>query len=147
MQTHEDYEFDSDVDSSYFTPEDELDSDPKRFPNASRIAVDLAAFACELGMLALLALAGWGLGNGGLLGIALAAFYPALAILIWSAWVAPKANHRLRDPWRLALQVLLFGATGVALAAADHLIFAIVFPIIAALIFVATRLIAQSAAP
>ena len=143
MPTHQDYEFDSDVDSGYFTPDDERDDDSGPVAVGSRIIVDLAAFACELGMLALLAVAGWGLGSGGLMGIALATFYPALVILIWSVWIAPKASHRLGDPWRLIVQAALFGATGVALGAADHLVFAIVFPVMATLTFTATRLIAR----
>jgi len=114
VRTHEDFEFESSLEQDDFVPpEDEMDVED---PAGARIAVDLAAFVCELAMLALLAVAGWGPGDGGLMGIALAAFYPALVIVIWSFWVAPKAKHRLGDPWRLLLQIGLFAATGLALA-------------------------------
>ena len=146
MRTHEDFEFESDVDAEEFIPDTDQDADVAQ-PAGSRIAVDLLAFGCELAMLVLLAFAGWGLGNGGLMGIALAVLYPALVIVIWSFWVAPKAARRLADPWRLLVQVALFGATGVALGLADHLVLAIVFPVIASLTFVATRFIARPAAP
>jgi len=66
-------------------------------------------------------------------------------ILIWSAWIAPKARRRLADPWRLVVQIGLFTATGIALGVADHVVFAVVFPVMATLVFVATRLTAQPA--
>ena len=143
---HEDFEFESDVDAEEFIPDTEQDAEIEP-PAGARIAVDLLAFGCELAMLVLLGVAGWGLGNGGLMGIALAVLYPALVIVIWSVWVAPKAARRLVDPWRLLVQVALFTATGVALGLADHLVFAIVFPVIASLTFIATRFIARPAAP
>jgi hypothetical protein len=140
VQTHEDF------DSDEFVPPDLDDTDETTSPGP-RVAVDVAAFACELGMLVLLAFAGFGLGDGGLMGIALAAFYPALVVVIWSFWVAPKATRRLRDPWRLVLQVVLFAATGVASGLAGYLVAAIVFPIIASLVFIATRFVTGVAQP
>jgi hypothetical protein len=106
---------------------------------AVRGAVELIAFLCELGMLVVLVIAGWALDSGGLMSIALAIFYPALAILIWSVWMAPRSARRLADPWRLAAQVALFAATAVLASIAGHPVLGIVFGVVACLAFVATR--------
>lgn len=108
---------------------------------AIRFAVALAQFGCELAMLVLLGLAGWRLGNDGLVGISLAVLYPAIAVLIWAAWLAPRADHRLPDPWRLLVQIGLFVATGTAVALAGHLTTGIVFSVVASVAFSAQRLL------
>ncbi len=108
-------------------------------PPAVRGAVALIAFGCELGMLVVLAVAGWGLGNGGLMSISLTIFYPALAILIWLIWVAPRSARRLADPWRLAAQIVLFAATAVLASVAGHPLLGAVFGALASLAFVMAR--------
>jgi hypothetical protein len=95
------------------------------------MVVDLVAFACELAMLVLLVIAGWSLGDGGLLGIALAVLYPALAIVVWAVWIAPNAARRLPDPWRFAVQFALFAATAAATAAAGRSALGVVFGAVA----------------
>jgi hypothetical protein len=106
---------------------------------AVRGVVELIAFLCELGMLVVLVVAGWGLGSGGLMSIALAIFYPALAILIWSVWMAPRSARRLVDPWRLAAQVALFAATAVLASIAGHPVLGVAFGVVASLAFVTSR--------
>ena len=106
---------------------------------AVRGAVELVAFLSELAMLAVLVVAGWDLGNGGLMSIALAVFYPALAVSIWSVWMAPRSPRRLKDPWRLTAQIVLFVATAVLASVAHHPVLGISFGVIACLVFVATR--------
>jgi hypothetical protein len=105
-----------------------------------RLFVDLLAFACELAMLVLLAISGWSLGGGGLLGIALAVLYPALAILVWTVLIAPTAARRLRDPTRFVVQVILFGLTAAATAASGRVVLGVVFGAIAVTVFAVTRL-------
>ena len=78
-------------------------------------------FALELCMLA--ALAGWGFSENAVLGVAA----PVAAAVVWGLWIAPKAKRRLRDPVRLAVELLLFGAAAVALAAAGHDLLAVLF--------------------
>jgi hypothetical protein len=90
-------------------------------------------------MLVVLVVAGWGLGSAGLMSIALAIFYPALAILIWSVWMAPRSARRLADPWRLGAQVALFAATAVLASIAGHPVPGIVFGVVASLAFVTSR--------
>jgi uncharacterized protein DUF2568 len=78
-------------------------------------------FVLELCMLVALGI--WGFSENIVLGIAA----PLAAALVWGLWIAPKANRRLRDPVRLAVELVLFGAAGAALAAAGHALAATVF--------------------
>jgi cytochrome b subunit of formate dehydrogenase len=126
-------------------PDPEL---PNIAPSAARppagafsMAVDAVCFLAELGMLVLLAISGWALGNGGLLGICLAVLYPALAILVWAVWLAPRSQDRLDDPARLVVQILLFAATATATAFAGHVVVGIVFGVIAIAAFAETRVL------
>ncbi len=70
----------------------------------------------ELGALAALAVWGWRVGDG-VLRVLLAVGAPALAAVVWGTLVAPKAAHRLTDPGRLFVEILVFGAAVVGLAA------------------------------
>ena len=74
-------------------------------------------FLLELCLLAALAIAGARLADG-VLGLVLAVGLPVLAAVTWGAWIAPKAQRRLRDPARLALEVVLFALGAGALIAA-----------------------------
>jgi hypothetical protein len=40
---------------------------------------------------------------------------PLLAMLVWGLLVAPKARHRLVDPWRLLVELALFALATLAL--------------------------------
>jgi hypothetical protein len=102
--------------------------------------IDVLAFVCELAMLAVLALSGWDLGSGGLLSVSLAVFYPALALLLWAVWLAPRASRRLPDPWRLVAQLALFGGSGAFVATAGHVVLGVLFAVVACAVFLATRI-------
>ena len=78
-------------------------------------------FVLELCMLVALGI--WGFSENVVLGIAA----PLAAAVIWGLWIAPKAARRLRDPARLAIELLLFGAAGAALAVAGHALAAAIF--------------------
>ena len=78
-------------------------------------------FVLELCMLVALGI--WGFSENIVLGVAA----PLAAAVVWGLWIAPKATRRLRDPARLALELLLFGAAGAALAVAGHALAAAVF--------------------
>jgi hypothetical protein len=112
-----------------------------------RVAVDLLAFGCELWMLATLALSGWGLGNGGLLGICLAIFYPAVAIAIWAAWLAPRGRGRIADPWRFMVQVAMFAGTGIIAALARHIVLGVVFAVVSVGVFGMVRVLDPTSWP
>jgi hypothetical protein len=122
-------------------PED-TDSGPVRAPVGYLIA-ETVAFLSELMLLGTLGVVGWRLGTGGLISIALAALYPALGALIWALWVAPKAAHRLRDPWRLVAQITLFLVTGVLAVITDLVGWGIVLAAVGISAFVAARLLAR----
>jgi hypothetical protein len=85
---------------------------------------DALAFLCEITLVVLLAVVGWRLGAPTglagplpvLLGVVLALALPAAAIAVWGRWLAPRAAHRLPQPWRLDVQVALFVAAGLAVA-------------------------------
>ncbi|MBE2272330.1 MAG: YrdB family protein [Anaerolinea sp.] len=64
-------------------------------------------FLLELGLLA--ALGYWGFqANGGILRWAASIGAPLAVAVIWGLWIAPRANHRLADPLRLMVEVILF---------------------------------------
>ena len=71
-------------------------------------------FVLELCMLVALGI--WGFSENFVLGFVA----PLAAAVVWGLWIAPKASPRLDDPMRLALELLLFGSAGAALAAAGH---------------------------
>jgi 1-acyl-sn-glycerol-3-phosphate acyltransferase len=77
-------------------------------------------------MLALLAIAGYGLG-----GIALALVFPIVAIAIWSVWMAPTSKRRLRNPSRLTVQGALFVCTAGLYGGVGSLWVGITFAVIA----------------
>ena len=66
-------------------------------------------------MLAALAWGGWHLAHGTAASIVLAVVLPLLAAAIWGRWIAPRSRHRLPDPGRAGLEVLLFLAAFVVL--------------------------------
>jgi hypothetical protein len=84
-------------------------------------------FVLELCMLVALGI--WGFSENFVLGVAA----PLAAAVVWGLWIAPKAIRRLNDPIRLAVELLLFGAAGAALAAAGHAVAAVVFLALVAL--------------
>lgn len=77
-------------------------------------------FVAELGMLACLAWGGWMLAPDGLLAPTLALTLPALALAVWSQWVAPRAAHRLADPARLRLETAIFTSALMTVALTQH---------------------------
>ncbi len=109
--------------------------------SALYVLVATAAFLSELALLAVLGVAGWHFGGGGLLSLALAVLAPALAVLLWSIWVAPSAAHRLGDPPRLILQIALFVAAAVLAGRAGHPVLGIVVAAVGVVVFSASRLV------
>lgn len=81
-----------------------------------RIANDVLRFGLELCSLAALATWGWQTGPTGV-NLVLAVAAPAAAAAVWGAFVAPKAPRHPRDPWRLGLELAVFGSGVAGLAA------------------------------
>lgn len=84
---------------------------------AARIANDVLRFCLELASLAGLAIWGWRTGPTGV-NVVLAIAAPLTAAALWGAFVAPKARRHPPDPWRLVLELTVFGAGTLAFAAA-----------------------------
>jgi hypothetical protein len=83
-------------------------------------AVATVRFACEIA--AVVALVWWG---WPWLGILLG----AATIAVWGAWVAPKAQRRLPDPYRLVLELAIFALATVAFVEVGQTAVAVVFAI------------------
>jgi hypothetical protein len=72
-------------------------------------------FLLELALLAVLAWWGFGLDAPLALRIAAGLAAPAVALAVWSRWIAPRAERRLADPLRLAVEGVLWLAGAGAL--------------------------------
>jgi predicted histidine transporter YuiF (NhaC family) len=79
-------------------------------------------FGCEIAAVVAVVWWGWPV-LGVLVGIAV--------IAVWGAWVAPKAQRRLRDPLRLLVELAIFGLATVAFAEVGRTVIAVVFAVAA----------------
>lgn len=111
-----------------------------------RAANDGLRFFLELSALAAVAYWGWS-EHGGVWRWVLVVAAPLAIALVWGQWVAPKARVRVGDPWKLLLEVLVFGSAAVALAAADEPVQAIVLATAAALHLTLTFVLGQRRIP
>jgi hypothetical protein len=123
------------------------DAAARRRGSARYALVATVAFLSELAMLATLGIAGWHFGGGGLISVAMAAFDPAVAVLIWLVWVAPTAARRLADPGRLILQIILFVVTGVLVALAGRPVLGGVVAVVGVAAFCAARVVDDARDP
>ena len=87
-------------------------------------SVNLALkFALELAALA--ALAVWGASlSGSVVPVLVAVAAPLAMAVVWGAWCAPRASHRLPMPARAVVELAVFALSAIALAAAGHVIWA-----------------------
>ena len=101
--------------------------------HAAQTANDILAFLLELAAIA--ALVVWGFTIGGNLPIrmVLGIGAPALMVVIWAVWLAPKSDHRLVMPWLIIAKLGVFGLAAAALAAAGHPRLAVVFAVLVVL--------------
>ena len=77
-------------------------------------------FVLELGALAALGYAGFQSDRGMLLRVLVGVGAPVLAGVLWSMFVAPAAQSRLPDPWRVIPEFTVFGSAAAGLALAGH---------------------------
>jgi anti-sigma-K factor RskA len=89
-------------------------------------------FLLELSALAAVAYWGWSEHSGVWRWVLVVAAPLAVAIL-WGYTVAPKAKRRVGDPWRLVVELLVFGGAFAALLDADQPLLAIIFGLAIAL--------------
>jgi Protein of unknown function (DUF2568) len=76
-------------------------------------------FVAEIGMLVALAWGGWHLVDSPAASIVVAVVLPLLAAGVWARWIAPRSTHRLPDPGRAAVEVVLFLGAFVVLTQSD----------------------------
>lgn len=69
-------------------------------------------------MLVCLGIGGSQLGDSVLVSVVLGVVLPLAAAVAWGRWVAPRASRRLRDPFRLGIEVTLFVAALLAVLGA-----------------------------
>lgn len=77
-------------------------------------------FLSELVLFSALGYAGAALPEQLGLKIAFAVAAPAAAITAWGLCLAPRAKRLLPEPWRMAVEVMLFAAAAAAVSAAGH---------------------------
>ena len=88
----------------------------------------LLAFLLELGMLVAFCYAGWASTHILWLRIVLAIGLPALAIVLWAVWAAPKAGkRRLKMPALMIFKLAIFGAATAAWWVAGQAFIASIF--------------------
>jgi hypothetical protein len=90
-------------------------------------------FLLELCILAALAYWGFRAVSGPLTKILLGVGGPVLAAIVWGTFLSPKASATLSAPWKLVLEIVVFGVAIVALYAAGQQGLAVVFALLALL--------------
>jgi hypothetical protein len=90
-------------------------------------------FILELVVLAALFLWGLSVSDQLIVDLALALGAPAIVIVVWGLFVAPRASRRLPDPRRLAVEIVIFGAGVFAFLAAGQALLAILLAAAAAI--------------
>jgi hypothetical protein len=100
--------------------------------DAIRTANLALAFFIEIAMLVALGYAGWAATDIQWLRYVLMIGWPALAILLWAIWAAPKSGRRLPGPALLLFKTAIFGVTTFLLFAAGTSAGALVFGTLAA---------------
>jgi Protein of unknown function (DUF2568) len=91
-----------------------------------RAANDAFRFLLELAALASLGYWGWQATSNPVRWVLILAL-PFAAALVWGAFVAPKARVPVGDPWRLMLELVVFGSGIAALAGANQTTLAVAF--------------------
>jgi hypothetical protein len=90
------------------------------------------SFILELVLLAAFAFAGYVLGDG-VMRYILALGVPVIVIVIWGAFLAPRAARPAPPPVKLALKIALFGLAALGLVQTGNLTLAVFFAVAVAL--------------
>jgi hypothetical protein len=84
-------------------------------------SINLAVrFLLELCLLVAVGYWGFHTGRGAIAKIVLGIGVPLLVAVVWGAFLAPRAARRLHEPWRVLLEVALFGLATAGLIAAGR---------------------------
>ncbi|NUR59973.1 MAG: YrdB family protein [Catenulispora sp.] len=101
-------------------------------PKPLHVVNEALAFVLELLALVLLAFWGFKTGSNNAVHLLLGIGAPALMIVVWGAFAAPRARFQLPMAGVLAVKAVVFGAATAAGYAAGWHVFAIVFAVLAA---------------
>ena len=99
-------------------------------------------FLTELALLAVLAVVVAGLTAAWRCGFRWPRSAVVAAATIWGLWIAPRAQRRLPDPWRLVVEIVLFGLATAGLVVQHDLIAAVIFAVVTIGVAALTRIIA-----
>jgi len=104
----------------------------------------LLAFLIELAMLTAFAYAGWHLPHVLWQRIALAILLPAIAIVLWGMFAAPRAGkRRLKLPALLYFKIAMFALAALAWWVAGEAFIGSIFAVLAAINLIAASLFRQ----
>ena len=107
------------------------ESAPAR-PNAFILLNLGVRFLLELSMLVALGWVGGEIGSSWVIRVGLAIALPLVAAVVWGMFIAPKAPRRLTDPAKLLVELVLFSAACIGLAAVGYPLLAVVLAILVA---------------
>lgn len=114
---------------------------------ATLTAWDVAVFADELLLLAVLAVAGAGLGDALVVRIVLAIVLPLAVVILWGRWLAPRASRRLGNPAGPVVKIVLFAIASALLAATGTVLWAALFGVVSLALLVTVEMSARRKAP
>jgi hypothetical protein len=90
-------------------------------------------FVLELCAVAALGYWGFVTGEGLAARLLLGLGAPLLAAVAWGAFVAPKARWPAKEPWRLLVEVMVFGAAAAGLVAVGQSVMALALIVVYAI--------------
>jgi hypothetical protein len=109
-----------------------------------RLINDVLRFSLELAALAAFAL--WGASAlPGVVAYAVACGAVLVGVAYWGLLIAPKAKRRLKDPARLAAEVVFFSAAALAALASGRPLFAVLLAPLAILNALVLRVVGTAA--
>ncbi|MCA9346851.1 YrdB family protein [Candidatus Saccharibacteria bacterium] len=86
-------------------------------------------FMLEICTLIATGMFGFSLSKNIILRVVLAIVCTAIIAVIWGLFVAPKASQRIELPWRILLEMVVFGIATMSLIRTNHVYLAMVFAI------------------
>ena len=100
-------------------------------PKPLHLANEALAFLLELAAIGFLCWWGFGTGHGALAATALGLGTPAVAIVLWGLFAAPKATFQVAMPLVLTVKAAVFGGAALGVNALGHHTLALAFALVA----------------
>jgi len=107
---------------------------------SSRVTVlDAFVFLDELVLLAVLLISGASIDAPRVARVALAAAFVVIVGVVWGRWLAPRALHPMAYPQSLRAKLVVFAIAALIFAATGHIVGAVLFFVISAVLVVASE--------